>query len=185
LRQEAVVLLEREPIESNLLHLARNQVDGAGLELLVSSIASGIGQLEKENELLRERTAHLEAALRQRDERAAQLEATIVAKAEAARTTLHRVAQSLLRAEEAVEPAQKGTDHPGASRYLDAAKRVVELQKDVIGMLERAQDELTRQNQDSDDRATAILRDARLSILSLADEVAPQTQDNPLCGNAR
>lgn len=165
----------------------RRKVDGPGLDQLVKGVVSGIEDMENRQRELEERNAQLESALKQTNERMARFEESACRNAELTRTALATVAQTLGRAEEVVGTLQRGPNNESAQRYTEAARRLFELQKEVLPMLEKAREEIARRNQETDQRAIEILREARKAVLSIAEDVAsflPDPGRPPINGRA-
>ena len=165
----------------------RRTGDGPGLEQLVKGVVSGIEELEQRQRELEERNVQLESALKQAHERMARFEEAACRNAELTKVALATVAQTLGRAEEAVDGLQRGVNNESAQRYTEAARRLLELQREVIPLLEKAREEIARRNQETDQRAIEILREARRSVLAIAEDVGgflPDQGRPPLNGRA-
>lgn len=168
-------------------NLERRKGDGPGLEQLVKGVVSGIEELEQRQRELEERNTQLESALKQANERMARFEESACRNAELTKAALATVAQTLGHAEEAVDSLQRGANNESTQRYTEAARRLLELQKEVIPLLEKAREEIARRNQETDQRAIEILREARKSVLAITEDVGGSPPDQgpaPLIGRA-
>lgn len=173
--------------QASILQLVpeRQRADSLSLGLLARDIASGIEDLEQREKDLLEQQARLEADLKLANEKAVRLEQALSqaldrmahleeaarTNAELTKNALTKVAQSIGRVEETLDPTKRAATYEGGQRYAEAARRVLDLQKEVLSLLERARQEMTRRDQATDLQAVELLREARGTLQCVAEDV--------------
>ena len=172
----------------------RRKINDPDLAQLIKDIISNVRDQERKNRELEERNARLLTALaqvNQREERNARLLATLgqvnqrmdrferstSSNPEFTRVVLKTAVQMLTSAEKAINSIQSATKAESALRYEMAAKRALELHKEAISILEDARQATTRRQQESDQKAIEILREAKASIQTMVETLENSGSD--------
>ncbi len=162
-----------DPTESNLIrfNLDQHRLGNADIEQLLHDIVSSVKGLERKNDELQKRNDELRAELQRANETLARFEQPEVADAELARQALQMAVQVLANAEELAREHIRAAKAQSADGYEEAARRALELQRESVAVLEKAQQESQQRQREADQEAQQTLAQARESILSMAEEL--------------
>ncbi len=165
--------VEVDAAEPNLIqfNFDRRSLDNAGVEQLLRDIVSSVKELGRKNEELQKSNDELRAALREANERLVHFEQPGAADHALAKQALNMAAQMLASARESADSHMRTAKAQSADNYEEAARRVLELQRESVLLLEEAREEARQGRQDADRKALETLTQAGASILSMAKDL--------------